>query len=150
MYHPVGFRLLEDRLELPPDQLVLWLMADRGVAALLSMEQVNNTRIILMLLSTVKKATEAGRSENLTELLIRVRDSNIFKSLSVYLNSVSVETNREQKDMEMLVDVLLFLLEHYMLVLPSDSHDVVSLLALVLEGRILGLLGLERQNYQSY
>jgi hypothetical protein len=80
-------------------------------------------------------------------LLIRVRDSNIFKSLSVYLNSVSVETNREQKDMEMLVDVLLFLLEHYMLVLPSDSHDVVSLLALVLESRILGLVGLERQNY---
>ena len=80
-------------------------------------------------------------------MLIRVRDSNIFKSLSVYLNSVSVETNREQKDMEMLVDVLLFLLEHYMLVLPSDSHDVVSLLALVLESRILGMLGLERQNY---
>lgn len=80
-------------------------------------------------------------------MLIRVRDSNIFKSLSVYLNSVSVETNREQKDMEMLVDVLLFLLEHYMLVLPSDSHDVVSLLALVLESRILGLVGLERQNY---
>lgn len=79
-------------------------------------------------------------------MLIRVRDSNIFKSLSVYLNSVSVETNREQKDMEMLVDVLLFLLEHYMLVLPSDSHDVVSLLALVLESRILGLVGLERQN----
>ena len=122
-------------------------MADRGVAALLSMEHVNNTRIILMLLSAVKKATEAGRCENLTELLIRVRDSNIFKSLSVYLDSVSVETNREQKDMEMLVDVLLFLLEHYMLVLPSDSHDVVSLLALVLESRILGLVGLERQNY---
>ena len=80
-------------------------------------------------------------------MLIRVRDSNIFKSLSVYLNSVSVETNREQKDMEMLVDVLLFLLEHYMLVLPSDSQDVVSLLALVLESRILGLVGLERQNY---
>ena len=80
-------------------------------------------------------------------MLIRVRDSNIFKPLSVYLNSVSVETNREQKDMEMLVDVLLFLLEHYMLVLPSDSHDVVSLLALVLESRILGLVGLERQNY---
>ena len=80
-------------------------------------------------------------------MLIRVRDSNISKSLSVYLNSVSVETNREQKDMEMLVDVLLFLLEHYMLVLPSDSHDVVSLLALVLESRILGLVGLERQNY---
>ena len=39
-------------------------MADRGVAALLSIEQVNNTRIILMLLSAVKKATEAGRSEN--------------------------------------------------------------------------------------
>ena len=58
-----------------------------------------------------------------------------------------METNREQKDMEMLVDVLLFLLEHYMLVLPSDSHDVVSLLALVLESRILGLVGLERQNY---
>jgi len=138
---------LEDRLELPPEQLVLWLMADRGVAALLSMEQVNNTRIVLMLLSAVKKATEAGRSENLTELLIRVRDSNIFKSLSVFLNSVSVESKREQKDMEMLVDVLLFLLEHYMLVLPSDSQDMVSLLALVLESRILGLLGLERQNY---
>jgi hypothetical protein len=39
-------------------------MADRGVAALLSMEQVNNTRIVLMLLSAVKKSTEAGRSEN--------------------------------------------------------------------------------------
>ena len=64
MYHPVGVRLLEDKLELPPDQLVLWLMADRGVAALLSMEQVNNTRIVLMLLSAVKKSTEAGRSEN--------------------------------------------------------------------------------------
>ena len=147
VYHPVGVRLLEDRLELPPDQLVLWLMADRGVAALLSMEQVHNTRIILMLLSAVKKATEAGRSENLTELLIRVRDSNIFKSLSVYLNSVSVDSNREQTDMEMLVDILLFLLEHYMLVLPTDSQDMVSLLALVLESRILGLLGLERQNY---
>ena len=136
---------MEDKLELPPDQLVLWLMADRGVAALLSMEQVNNTRIVLMLLSAVKKSTEAGRSEN--QRCGTVRDSNIFKSLSVYLNSVSVETNREQKDMEMLVDVLLFLLEHYMLVLPSDSHDVVSLLALVLESRILGLVGLERQNY---
>ena len=68
---------MEDGLELPPEQLVLWLMADRGLA-LLSMEQVNNTRVILMLLSAVKKANEAGRSENLTELLIRVRDSNVL------------------------------------------------------------------------
>ena len=68
---------MEDGLELPPEQLVLWLMADRGLA-LLSMEQVNNTRVILMLLSAVKKANEAGRSENLPELLIRVRDSNVL------------------------------------------------------------------------
>ena len=108
-------------------------MADRGVSALLALQEVNNTRTILMLFNAVKKATEAGRSENLTELLIRVRDSNIFKSLSIFLNSVACDSARERRDMESLADVLLFLLEHYMMVLPTDSQDVVSLLALVLD-----------------
>ena len=52
--------------------MLMWLSADRGVAALLE-KDVPYTRIISAISDAVRKAANMGRSPNLIELLIKLR-----------------------------------------------------------------------------
>ena len=138
--NPVGFRLLEEKLELEPSELLWWLTADRGVKALLEIREPQEGARRL-LLAAVVKASSAGRSENLIQLLIWLRESPLFQGLSVYLNSA--QTSR-QGNLEELLKDLIKLLTLMMTMVPSDSAGTVSLLTLVIESRLVPALNLQK------
>ena len=132
--------MLEEKLELEPSELLWWLTADRGVKALLEIREPQEGARRL-LLAAVVKATLAGRSENLIQLLIWLRESPLFQGLSVYLNSA--QTSR-QGNLEELLKDLIKLLTLMMTMVPSDSAGTVSLLALVIETRLVPALNLQK------
>ena len=140
VFYPVGAKMLEEKCSsLEPRDLLFWLTGDRGVKALLESNSPNE-QSQKMMISAVRKACATGRSENLTQLLIWLRDSPLFKGLSVYLSSVGLSKHK----LEELTEDLVELLSHYMTSLPSDSAGTVSLLALVIESRIVPALNLQR------
>ena len=140
MVNPVGAKLLEEKCSsLEPWDLLLWLTGDRGVAALLQTNSPNE-QARRMMIAAVRKACAAGRSETLTQLLIWLRDSPLFKGLSEYLSSVE----KSQFKLEELTEDLVDLLGHYMASLPTDSASQVTLLVLVIESRVVPVLGLQR------
>ena len=144
--HPVGAKLLRERLDtMEPQQLQLWLTGDRGVATLLDTSRPED-QARQLLLAAVKKACTSGRSANLTHLLITLRESQLFKGLSEYLSSADLSAVRS--NLVQLTEDLVELLEHYMTYLPTDSASIVSLLALVVESRLLPALGLQRLKSQ--
>ena len=117
-HKPVSSGLLEEKTNnLVPSDLLFWLLADKGVSSLLNSEKCG-LKTTLMLLSAVKKAMDVGRSENLTALLIKIRDSTLFKSLSAFLNGVHITNLADRQIMESLVEALLFIMEYLMMFLP--------------------------------
>ena len=70
---PVGQGLIRQKIqEMTPDQILFWLLADRGVEALLD-TTVTSTNILSAMAEAVRKASGIGRSPNMTTLLIKIR-----------------------------------------------------------------------------
>ena len=124
--------------EYQPLEMLMWLLANPGVEALLEVElDDSNCRTVHLLLNAVLVAQQSGRSDTLTVLLVRLRDSNLFKSISQFLNSVEIiDQNTEE-----LVDKMISLMELLMKTIPTDSKNFVNLLVLVFESKIFPLLG---------
>ena len=124
----------------------MWLLGDKGFCETLKIEKIPGLRMLLAVINAVISAMESGRSGNSTELLIRVRDSNFFKDISMYLNSLNVLLHHE--DLTSLIEQLVLLLDIYMSLLPTDSADIVSLLITIIESKVAGGLALA-QNVQE-
>ena len=140
---PVSSRLLEEKLqELEPTELLWWLTADRGVKALLETREPQEAAR-RALLAAVVKASSAGRSENLNQLLIWLRESALFQGLSIYLNSANTSKHGNLAFQVFLKD-LVDLLTLMMTMVPSDSAGTVSLLALVIESRLVPTFNLQQ------
>ena len=140
---PVSSRLLEEKLqELEPTELLWWLTADRGVKALLETREPQEAAR-RALLAAVVKASSAGRSENLNQLLIWLRESALFQSLSIYLNSANTSKHGNLAFQVFLKD-LVDLLTLMMTMVPSDSAGTVSLFALVIESRLVPAFNLQQ------
>ena len=143
---PVGAKLLEEKTEeYDPQELLLWLTADRGVEVLLETEAPHDESRRL-LLAAVGKACMSERSETLNHLLISLRDSAMFKGLSEYLSTVYIPSMSlaSRQDLTKFVETLLELLSYLMTSLPTDSARSVSLLLPVIETRVMPALHLQR------
>ena len=114
--------MLEEKLELEPSELLWWLTADRGVKALLEIREPQEGARRL-LLAAVVKASSAGRSENLIQLLIWLRESPLFQGLSVYLNSA--QTSR-QGNLEELLKMGVAVDPYGVELVESDAENVIE------------------------
>ena len=125
VYRPVGYGLIEEKIEeFSCEELLLWLLNDRGFEALLMLERIEKPRLLTSTLKAILRAMDSGRDGNSTQLLIIVRDSPLFKSIPIILTSgFSLWNQREMTD---IVEKLVHLLDVYMKVLPSDSADIVE------------------------
>ena len=143
---PVGAKLLEEKIDqYDPQELLLWLTADRGVEVLLGTKAPRDDSRML-LLAAVGRACMSERSETLNHLLISLRDSEMFKGLSEYLATVYIPSMNmaPRQNLTKLVENLLELLSYLMTSLPTDSANSVSLLLPVIETRIMPTLQLQR------
>ena len=73
--------------DLLPQELLMWLLADRGFKALLEQPRIDNPGTLLEVLKAINKAMETGRSENGSVLLINFRDSSYFQFISQHINA---------------------------------------------------------------
>ena len=127
IFRPVGYGLIEDKIEqISCEDLLLWLLKDRGFEALLKLEQIENPRLLTSTLKAILRAMESGRDGNSTQLLIMVRDSPLFRSIPFILTSGF--SHWSQKELTDIVEKLVCLLDIYMKLLPTDSTDVVEVL----------------------
>ena len=143
---PVGAKLLEEKTEeYDPQELLLWLTADRGVEVLLETEAPRDESRRL-LFAAVGKACMSERSETLNHLLISLRDSAMFKGLSEYLSTVYIPSMSlaSRQNLTQFVETLVELLSYLMTSLPTDSARSVSLLLPVIETRVMPALHLQR------
>ena len=142
IHKPVGARLLKEKIDsLYPSELLLWLTGDRGVKALLESLSPDDEARRLMI-TAVRKACTTGRSENMSYLLVCLRESTLFKSLSEYINSVDII--RLRTHFEQFTEDLVELLVVYMTCLPTDSASIVSLLVFLIESKMVPELNLQR------
>ena len=151
IFHPASAKMLEDKIvQYEPQELLLWLTAERGVEVLLGTKdpQEDSRRHIL---AAAEKACKSERSETLNHLLISLRDSALLKGLPEYLSTVyihSVSTSlkhmESRQNLTKLVENLLGLLSYLMTSLPTDSARSVSLLLPVIETRVMPALHLQR------
>ena len=125
---PVGAKLLEEKTEeYDPQELLLWLTADRGVEVLLETEAPRDESRRL-LFAAVGKACMSERSETLNHLLISLRDSAMFKGLSEYLATVYIPSmnmaprQNLTKLVENLLELVLSLLPLVFLSLELEFH----------------------------
>ena len=127
VYKPVSYGLIEEKIEeLSCEELLLWLLNDRGFESLLKLEKIEKPRLLISTLKAILRAMDSGRDGNSTQLLINVRDSPMFKSVPFILNlGFSLWSQREMTD---IVDKLVCLLDIYMKILPTDSADVVEVI----------------------
>ena len=109
--------------DLLPQELLMWLLADRGFKVLLEQPRIDNPGTLLEVLKAINKAMETGRSENGSELLINFRDSSYFQSISQHINAADPSSSYLTFR---ILEQLLPLLDTYMDCLPSDAADIVS------------------------
>ena len=108
------------------EDILLWLLNDRGVEALLKLERIEKPRLLTSTLKAILRAMDSGRDGNSTQLLITVRDSALFKSIPIILTSGFSLWG--QRDLTDIVEKLVCLLDIYMKLLPTDSTDVVEVI----------------------
>ena len=92
IFQPASAKMLEDKVfQYEPQELLLWLTAERGVEVLLGTKdpQEDSRRHIL---AAAEKACKSERSETLNHLLISLRDSALFKGLPEYLSTVYIHS----------------------------------------------------------
>ena len=118
--------------DLLPQELLMWLLADRGFKVLLEQPRIDNPGTLLEVLKAINKSMETGRSENGSVLLINFRDSSYFQSISQHINAADPSSSYLTFR---IVEQLLPLLDTYMDCLPSDSADIVSLNITVMESK---------------
>ena len=129
-YMPVCSRLLEEKIEqMSSENLLLWIMNDRGFEEHLKREIVK-PRILISSLRAILRAMESRRDGNVSDLLIMVRDSAFFKSIPTFLTSYFYQLG--QNEMTDIAKNLICLLDIYMRRLPTDSAGVVKVIVTVL------------------
>ena len=93
----------------------------------MELERIEKPRMLKSTLKAILRAMDSGRDGNSTQLLILVRDSPLFKSIPIILTlGFSLWNQRELTD---IVEKLVYLLDVYMKVLPTDSADIVELIS---------------------
>ena len=154
---PVSAKVLEEKMhECDPQDLLLWLTADRAVDMLLR-RRAPEDKSRRWLFAAVRKACRSERSETPNHLLVSIGKSAIFQGLPEYLSRVHIpsmsecndNTGSPAMDQEMrilteLVEDLVEVLGHLITSRSKDTASSFSQLLLALQNRIIPDLQLDR------